>query len=415
MTIIYFAGQDNFGNRGCEALIRSSIKTIRQYIPEAVFLVPAKNAKQDAVQWPEAKNHGVTFISAEPIPGTIRWWGRARRLWRRLEGMPPKFKVSDLTLNSIAHSDALVMTGGDIISLDYGLESLYYWARICEVAMDIGKPTILWAASVGPFSKIPSAEARMKSFLNRFSLITVRETASLKYLQDLGIKNVELVIDSAFSLDFEQAPVNTVSLIQSGIQTLGFNVSPLIRNFREADDAKDILDNEVADFLIDVLKDLGFKILLIPHVDPLDGSADNSDSAYMRKILEKVRQAGFGADQIDTLPRTLNAAQLKDVIRQCTYFMGARTHATVAALSQGVPTTSIAYSVKAKGINQDLFGHTRYVLDTPSVNSATLMQHLHLLINEAPEIRHYLNEHIPEWKQKSAKSALLLKALLAQV
>jgi len=415
MTIIYFAGQDNFGNRGCEALIRSSIKTIRQYMPEAVFLVPAKSAKQDAVQWPEAKNHGVTFISAEPIPGTIRWWGRARRLWRRLEGMPPKFKVSDLTLNSIAHSDALVMTGGDIISLDYGLESLYYWARICEVAMDIGKPTILWAASVGPFSKIPSAEARMKSFLNRFSLITVRETASLKYLQDLGIKNVELVIDSAFSLDFEQAPVNTVSLIQSGIQTLGFNVSPLIRNFREADDAKDILDNEVADFLIDVLKDLGFKILLIPHVDPLDGSADNSDSAYMRKILEKVRQAGFGADQIDTLPRTLNAAQLKDVIRQCTYFMGARTHATVAALSQGVPTTSIAYSVKAKGINQDLFGHTRYVLDTPSVNSATLMQHLHLLINEAPEIRHYLNEHIPEWKQKSAKSALLLKALLAQV
>ena len=415
MTVVYFAGQDSFGNRGCEALIRSSIKTIRQYMPEAVFLVPAKSAKQDAVQWPEAKNHGVTFISAEPIPGTIRWWGRARRLWRRLEGMPPKFKVSDLTLNSIAHSDALVMTGGDIISLDYGLESLYYWARICEVAMDIGKPTILWAASVGPFSKIPSAEARMKSFLNRFSLITVRETASLKYLQDLGIKNVELVIDSAFSLDFEQAPVNTVSLIQSGIQTLGFNVSPLIRNFREADDAKDILDNEVADFLIDVLKDLGFKILLIPHVDPLDGSADNSDSAYMRKILEKVRQAGFGADQIDTLPRTLNAAQLKDVIRQCTYFMGARTHATVAALSQGVPTTSIAYSVKAKGINQDLFGHTRYVLDTPSVNSATLMQHLHLLINEAPEIRHYLNEHIPEWKQKSAKSALLLKALLAQV
>lgn len=415
MTVIYFAGQDNFGNRGCEALIRSSIKTIRQYIPGAVFLVPAKSAKQDAIQWPEAKIHGVTFISAEPIPGTVRWWGRARRLWRRLEGMPPKFKVSDITLNSIAHSDALVMTGGDIISLDYGLESLYYWARICEVAMDLGKPTILWAASVGPFSKNPSAEARMKSFLNRFSLITVRETASLKYLQDLGINNVELVIDSAFSLDFEKAPVDIVSLIQPGTPTLGFNISPLIRNFRVADDARDILDNEVADFLINVLNKLNFKVLLIPHVDPLDGSNDNSDFAYMEKILLKVRKAGFDADRIDILPRTLNAAQLKDVIRQCTYFMGARTHATVAALSQGVPTTSIAYSVKAKGINQDLFGHTRYVLDTPSVTSVTLMKHLNKLIDEAPEIKQYLDEHMPEWKQKAEKSAFLLKALMAKL
>ena len=376
--------------------------------------MPTKNEQQDAGQWPDAEKQGVMFISFEPIPSSIRWWGRFRRVWPKLEGSPPRFKVTTVTRNAIESCDALIMTGGDIIALEYGVESLYYWARICETAMELGKPTILWAASVGPFSNNPMVEAKMKSFLKRFSLITVRETASLNYMRDLGVKNVELVIDSAFSLDVEPAPETVTALIDSGKSTLGFNVSPLIRKFRDADDAKEQLDVQVANFLINVLNDLDFRVLLIPHVDPLDGSDDNSDSAYMEKILKHVREAGFGNDRIVNLPRTLNAAQLKDVIRQCTYFMGARTHATVAALSQGVPTTSIAYSIKAKGINQDLFGHTHYVLETPEVTSFTLMKHLTMLINDSTDIRQHLQSRIPEWKEKSCRSAVLFKTLLAK-
>lgn len=414
MPTIYFAGQDNFGNRGCEALIRSSVKTIRQQIPNAKFLVPTKNYAQDSTQWPDADKQNVSFIDAEPIPGAIRWWGRARRLWSKFEGMPPAYQVTKTTSDALLRSDVLLMTGGDIISLDYGLESLYYWTRICEVAMEAGKPAVLWAGSVGPFTKVPSAEARMTKFLKRFSLITVRETASLKYLQSLGIPNVELVTDPAFALDFEAAPsINTPSVLLTDKALLGFNVSPLIRKFRVTTDNKDALDQEVASFLIETLREKNLNVLLIPHVDPLNGSDDNSDSSYMTGILAKVTAAGFGSDRIDMLPRTYNTAQLKDVIRRCTYFMGARTHATVAALSQGVPTTSIAYSIKAKGINQDLFGHLRYVLETPAVTQAALQTHLALLMTEAEVIRHQLSDRIPEWKRQATMSAQLLKTLPA--
>jgi polysaccharide pyruvyl transferase WcaK-like protein len=57
------------------------------------------------------------------------------------------------------------------------------------------------------------------------------------------------------------------------------------------------------------------------------------------------------------VPGNIGARQVKWVISKCRYFIGARTHATVAAFSTGVPTISIAYSKKARGINRDIFGH----------------------------------------------------------
>ena len=37
-------------------------------------------------------------------------------------------------------------------------------------------------------------------------------------------------------------------------------------------------------------------------------------------------------------------------------FIGARTHATIAAYSSCVPTLVVGYSIKARGIAKDLFG-----------------------------------------------------------
>lgn len=48
--------------------------------------------------------------------------------------------------------------------------------------------------------------------------------------------------------------------------------------------------------------------------------------------------------------------ELKGIIAQCRFFIGARTHATIAAYSSGIPTLVVGYSVKARGIAKDLFG-----------------------------------------------------------
>lgn len=413
MVKIYFAGQDNFGNRGCEALIRSNIKTIRLHIQNAEFIVPSKFEELDKRQW---KNSDVldkvTFVEPEPFPFLIKLWGKARKFFKSVEYIKPRYFLTQNTSALLSQSDAVIMTGGDIISLDYGLESLYYWVGICEKAINLKKTTILWAASVGPFTANAHVEKHMKHFLARFTLITVREKASYDYLSRLGLKNIEMVIDPAFALDPEKYDTSSIGLLNTENELLGFNISPLIGKFRLNDQSRDDLDNEIIEFIKQVIDTKGVNVMLIPHVDPLNGANENSDSHYMKAILDKLRALGYNEKKIDILPRTLNAAELKYVISKCDYFMGARTHATVAALSQHVPTTSIAYSIKAKGINFDLFGHNKYVLETPKISLDELNKHFDLLVSEKKEIKQLLEEKIPLWKTGAEKSAVLFRELL---
>src|SRR3546814_10538981 len=50
---------------------------------------------------------------------------------------------------------------------------------------------------------------------------------------------------------------------------------------------------------------------------------------------------------------TLSASDYKGIIGLCEALVGAHTHATIASMSQGLPTVSVAYSRKAWGIMRD--------------------------------------------------------------
>ena len=92
------------------------------------------------------------------------------------------------------------MTGGDTISLDYDLPSLYDHAGYIDEAKRQGKKAFLWGASVGPFSRLPHVEKLMKSHLSQYDAITVRESETFRYLSALGVQNVVQVTDPAFTM-----------------------------------------------------------------------------------------------------------------------------------------------------------------------------------------------------------------------
>jgi colanic acid/amylovoran biosynthesis protein len=188
---------------------------------------------------------------------------------------------------------------------------------------------------------------------------------------------------------------------------LGLNVSPLIRKFRGTEASRQQLDEEVAGFARAAQK-RGFGLVLLPHVGPLDGSTYNADHAYMADLVARYQLQSPG---LALVPPHLNASQLKHVISQFRFFIGARTHATIAAFSTGVPTLSIAYSVKAKGINHDLFGDLPVVLDTPDVSCEALLQGLAALERHESELRSLLAERLPLWRQRAAIPAAMLAQL----
>jgi colanic acid/amylovoran biosynthesis protein len=144
-------------------------------------------------------------------------------------------------------------------------------------------------------------------------------------------------------------------------------------------------------------------------VAPLDASRFNNDEVFLRDILNLISDTD---NRIGILPSRLNCCQLKDIIARCRFFIGGRTHATIAALSSEVPTVSIAYSIKARGINLDLFGHERLVLPTPDYSCATLIKALTTLETMESDIRELLNKQIPIWKERAHLSAELFSKRL---
>ncbi len=409
MVNIYLAGQNNFGNRGCEALVRSVSSLIGTALPAATIYCPTYAQELDAAMWPSHSESGINFVPAPPFPSKLKWWSRGCRLLPFVEKMGrPDFNLDPISSSLMDKTDVLIMTGGDVISLDYGVPSLYEWAGFVEQAKRRGKKTMFWGGSIGPFHKKPHVEREMVNHLRGYDAITVRESETAAYLNKIGVNNFIQVTDPAFVLKPEA--VNLDEFLPEAVNgVIGINVSPLIRGFRDSEASQTALDNDVAVFAKELVEKHGYGVILLPHVGPLDGGAKNSDYHYMKGLMDRY---GLNDPRIRILPPNFNAAQLKYVISKLRFLIAARTHATIGAFSTLVPTISIAYSVKAKGINKDLFGDTRLVLDTPKVSLQTLRDSLALLEREEDDIRRHLESVMPEWKRRAALSAQVLADML---
>lgn len=407
----YLQGQEHYGNRGCEALVRSTAELLHEEFGHVEIVVPSRNREGDTRQWPEAAEGGVRYTGA--VPGDDRRVAWASRLVHKLpfifnESWFPRFDIPAPVKRDMGSSDAVIVIGGDTITLDNSIGFLMLQLQLCELALGCGVPVVLWGASVGPFDGFRGIEGYVRKTLSRFSAVTVRETVTFEYLKGLGIGNVRLVADPAFTLRSEPVDLAEFWPDESKNGVLGFNISPLIRKTRARNEDEDVLVEEVAGFLSDAVEKQGLSVLLVPHVEGLR-NRKNGDSVYMERIRRRLRRLGT---RISIIPDGKNAAQLKYAISNCRFYVGARTHSTIAALSSCVPTVSIAYSRKARGLNRDLFGNQRYVLETPRISRAALNESLAILRGEESYIRERLGRMIPVWKERSRESARVLARVL---
>ncbi len=284
--------------------------------------------------------------------------GRGRKRLEWLNNRYPPVRPAREAQHLIDSADAVISVGGDNYSEDY---SGPFMPLIHDrYAMDHGKPTVLWGASVGPFNKSGRYANFMARHIRRYSRIHVREAYSEAYCRGrMGASRVEQFADPAFALEPEAA--NGIGLGVDGY--IGVNVSPLVLPNNGAES----VIGEVMKALQTIHETYGLSVLLVPHVMAYSGP--NDDRRPLEALAGTLDRNGVPNYLV---PGDLNAAQFKGVIGQCRVFVGARTHATIAAMSMGVPVISIGYSVKATGINEQVFGDDRYVLDYRRIEASLL-------------------------------------------
>ena len=231
----------------------------------------------------------------------------------------------------------------------------------------------------------------------RYDLITARESISYETLKAVNPTTI-LVADPAFVLDTMELP------LPEGWKdgnTIGINASPLIMQC-----AKDgsVAYEAYRRLIKHILDTTDAAVALIPHVV----IANNDDRIPLRNLYEEFASSGRVL-----LTEDHNCCELKGYISRCRMFIGARTHATIAAYSTCVPTLVLGYSVKSKGIARDIFGtEEHYVLPVQELrNPDELADGFDWLVSNEESIRSHLKRVMPEYIQRAYTAAKAVSRL----
>lgn len=209
-----------------------------------------------------------------------------------------------------------------------------------------GGKTILFGCSVEP-DLLKQEEIRKD--MDMYEAIFARESLTYEALVEAGLGHKTYFYpDSAFTLATKYLP------LPEGFQegnTVGINVSPLIVS---NETVKGMTMKNYKALVEHILKTTDMSVALIPHVI-WDRSNDRTTINELYEYFKDEKRVVKIEDH--------SCEELKGYIARCRFFIGARTHATIAAYSSKVPTLVIGYSVKAKGIAKDLFGsYENYVV-----------------------------------------------------
>jgi polysaccharide pyruvyl transferase WcaK-like protein len=406
---IFFVGNGSYRNRGCEAIVRGTMEILRREFGPDISVRAGVHTDAGIVREQNA-GEADSAIRSFSVSGTgarlsLKWW--AAQANKRLGA---KFAPHILDLRAPARDAKVALElGGDNYSLDYGRPESFM--AVDRFLLKRGIPVVLWGASVGPFDADREFAPRMFEHLRKLAAIFVRETESLEYLRANGVsENVHLVADPAFVMKpVEPAAEKIGFALTEG--AIGINLSPLVARYRGSQSPSSNL-KEWLEFCIGLVKSaasLKLPILLIPHVE--SASPENDDFGFLHALCEVV--ASEMQVPVQVLPRGLNAAELKWIIARCPVFAGARTHSTIAALSSGVPTLSIGYSLKARGINKDIFGHLDYCIPVSDLNAGNFTERLKVLLASEGSIRAQLKSRIPEMQVKSFGAGPLLRKVIS--
>lgn len=346
MKKIYMYAHGGSGNHGCEAIVRSTLKVLKDIDCEKILI---SSTPQEDIKY-GIDSLCTIMVDKQPYSKINFDFFKAYFALKIKHNYIEMDKLPYLkTIAEVQKGDIAMSIGGD----NYCYADVDKYIMLHDMFLKRGAKTVLWGCSIEPNLV---EEPKIKADLERYSLITARETISYEALKRVN-KNTILVSDTAFSLDVKEESVdkfNTSNMV-------GINISPMIIN-NEVESGMAIKNYER---LIEyILYETNMSIALIPHVV----WERNDDRIPLKALYEKFKDSGrvFLVEDMD-------CESIKGVISNCRFFVGARTHSTIAAYSSCIPTIVVGYSVKARGIAKDIFGSEKYIVPVQDLKDEEML------------------------------------------
>lgn len=387
------------GNHGCEAIVNSLCHMIK----EKVKLVSYFGEEDERYSLKELCEIRGERRFENHKAAHVLYYG-----YRKLTGDKESFiryRYGDVFKKEAA--PLAISIGGD----NYCYENMLGDLRLANSAFNRrGTRTVLLGCSIEPelLKRKEIAED-----LRKYHTIIARESITYEALKEAfgktskeisektdkgmaeavsgGCPEVLCFPDPAFTLMAKELPLPEGFALGN---TVGINVSPMIQDNEKKSGVTMENYKELISFII---QNTDMQIALIPHVV----WERNDDREPLHELYRAFADTGRVVEIGDG-----GCEELKGFIGRCRFFVGARTHATIAAYSMGVPTLVAGYSVKARGIARDLFGtEENYVLPVQSLEKKDdLTKGFRWLLSHEKEVREKLGEVMPGYKERALET-----------
>lgn len=396
MKRVILCGHTGSKNRGCEAIIRSTTYILREVgFGEICALTDDKKYDE------KLGVDQVVTLQAYPKRSFAQ---RAfalfckRVLRNGLVGGKQDYRS---VFKKIAKDTTLLFNvGGDTYC--YSMPFRSYALNVLAKERKISN--VFWGCSV---DERCLQDKQMQADLNTYAAIVARETLTYDMLRSV-VKDKDKVIlacDPAFQL-----PMNTVTLPEyfQIKNTLGINLSGFV--LKNEKDTNDIMYRNIKQMIQWVLNNTDMSICLIPHV------YSHFDRSHDVQVLDTIKSFYPNEKRVMVLDQEFSCTELKYIISNCRFFIGARTHSTIAAYSTAVPTIALSYSIKSRGIAKDLFGTEEgYAISWKQIDSEDVLKDafIRVLYNQEDAIRERYKRILPEYKESILKAAREIKRRLS--
>ncbi len=381
MRNIVLYGHAGSANHGCEALVRTTYQIFRRAGIDSKITVSTLDSSSD-LRYGAPADEWIQNDFSYRVGLSYRVLCRIHPNFMGIQNHKARKDYAPF-LNYIEsrQDDGLyVSIGGD----NYCTARPTWMYELNRAIDQKGFPRILWGCSVEP----DTISDRMLKDLDGYQLIVARESITYKTLTQRCNTRVVQYSDPAFTLMSKDVALPDEFVPD---RTVGINLSPVAVR---SEAVQGITLKAYKALMRHILESTDYHIALIPHVT----IPEDNDLDVLRQLYDEFQDSGRVCMTGD-----MNCCQLKYLISKCRLFIGARTHSTIAAYSSCIPAVVVGYSVKARGIANDIFGtYENYVKTVQQLQSENeLISSFDWLNEHETEIRERLQEVMPEYTKLS--------------
>lgn len=366
------------GNGGVTALGYSAIANIVKRHPEIEIFIQHNSGKQDElivdVEGQSIVLRPVFFHRSSSLLESqgLRLLGLLAPMVSKMPGFLRASLIRRFRLfAALVEVDAVLdVSGGDSFTSIYGEKVFDGIATIKMIAIRFQVPLYLLPQSYGPFLCQNHANSARFIFENA-RLIGCRDAHGRSLISALAprVDSSRIIEcpDIAFGMETVSSKGEALRRKSEADTLIGLNISGLLyfnnKSFGLNFDYPDMI-HRIVEWVIESTDAV---IVLVPHVVATAKQHMVPEKTDVNAIeVLSGRYSDLMEARIFTAEEYADPREIKGVIGECDFFMGARMHACIAAISQGIPTLCHAYSDKFTGV-MSMVGMEDTVVDMRSV------------------------------------------------